>query len=334
MAVLRLRGRMLAVVGAVAVLAVLVAGFAVALGSVAQNGGGEEPMIAIAPAAPAPYGDSDGSASRSSGGAAVGSAPAPEIAQDMARSAPGTAQDSGKAPLQGVPTVDRALIRSAQLSVEVPDPAAAMRQVRTAVAGAGGMITDEQTSDSGSWMTLRVPADSLDRLVDDIAGYGRVTARSTQVYDATEESIDLDARVATQQASVARVRALLAQAETIGDVVAIESELSRREAELDSLTRRLEALRNQVAMSTLTVDLRGPGAAVPPAGPPPGFLDGLASGWAGLQLLGAGVGTAVGFVLPFLPVVAVIVGVVWLVRRVARGRRRPVPAAPAPPAES
>jgi hypothetical protein len=324
-----LRGRRIVLIGAVAVLAVLVAGFAVVLGTTASVGNGAGDTIAIAPAMPA--------------------RPSPEIAMDapgggkpsdesLSRSAPpGYAAPGypGEMPSQGVPVggVQRALVRTAQLTVEVGDPTGAMRQVRTSAAAAGGFVTDEQTSDTGSWVTLRVPADALDRLVEDIAASGRVTGRSTQVYDATEESIDLDARVASQQASVARVRALLAQAVSIGDVVAIESELSRREADLDSLTRRLESLRDQVAMSTLTVDLRGPAALPPTGGPAPGFREGLATGWAGLLALGSGVGAVVGFVLPFLPVVAVLGGIVWLVRRIVRGRRRPaaaVPSAPAP----
>jgi hypothetical protein len=204
---------------------------------------------------------------------------------------------------------------------------AAVRQVRTAAASAGGFVTEEQSGDTGSWLVLRVPADVLDRLVDEVAGYGRLTSRTSQVLDATEEVVDLDARVASQTASVARVRGLLAEAGSIGDVVAIESELARREAELDSLTRRLAALREQVALSTLTVDLRGPGAVLPPdIRPTPGFLDGLAAGWEGLRAIGSAVAAVVGFVLPFLPVLAVLGGFWWVGRRIVRGRRTPATA--------
>jgi hypothetical protein len=146
------------------------------------------------------------------------------------------------------------------------------------------------------------------------------------VLDATEEVVDLDARVASQTASVTRVRGLLAEARSIGDVVAVESELARREAELDSLTRRLAALREQVALSTLTVDLRTPGAVVPQERPAPGFLDGLTAGWEGLRTIGSAAAAVVGFVLPFLPVLGVLGGIGWLARRVVRARRTPAAA--------
>lgn len=271
------------------------------------------------------------SSGRDSGGGYGVAAPAPAVAPDRAAPEQGlsdrsaTEQGAVAQGEQGVPvgSVGRSLVRSAQLTLEVEDPERAVQGVRTAAAAAGGTITQEQSGPSGGWVVLRVPAEVLDRTVDDVARLGTVEDRSVSVEDATEEVVDLDARVASQQASVARVRALLAQATSIGDVVAIESELSRREADLDSLTGRLAALRDQVALSTLTVDLRGPGTPVVGPVEPVGFGDGLAAGWEGLIAVGRGTGAVVGFLLPFVPVLLVLAGAVWAVRRV-RGRARTV----------
>jgi hypothetical protein len=303
------RRRWMVLIGVGVVLAVLVAALALVQGGGGGSASGER---AVGPSSPAP-GIGTGSMARQQEGA--GGAMAPE-----------TSGNDGQTP--GVPLgVQRELVRTAQLTVEVPDPVAAVRQVRTAVAGAGGFVTEEQSGNSGSWLVLRVPAEALDRLLDEVAGYGRVTARTSQVLDATEQIVDLDARVASQTASVARIRGLLAEATSIGDIVAIESELAQREADLDSLTRRLAALRDQVALSTLTVDLRVPAVVVPPdAGPAPGFLDGLTAGWEGLRAIGSAAAAVVGFVLPFLPVLALLFGFGWLGRRIVRSRRTPAAA--------
>jgi Domain of unknown function (DUF4349) len=296
------RRRRSALVGLGVVIAALVAAVAVV-----QGGPGE--TMAVSPSYPAPAIDAGSGARQDDGGAGMA---APETSGTDART-PGV-------PIGGV---QRQLVRSAQLTVEVGDPVTAVRQVRTVAAGVGGFVSEEESGDFGSWLVLRIPADSLDRVLDEVAAFGRVTARSSQVLDATEEVVDLDSRVASQTASVARVRGLLAEAVSIGDVMAIESELARREAELDSLTRRLAVLRDQVALSTLTVDLRAPGAAPPGPRPTPGFLDGLAAGWEGLRAIGSATAAVVGFVLPFLPVLAVFVGFGWLGRRIVRGRRTP-----------
>ena len=298
------RRRRVVLVGVGVALAVLVAALALVQGG---GGGSASHERAVGPSSPVP-------------GTGTGS---------MARQQNGDPESSGNdgqnpgVPLDGV---QRELVRTAQLSVEVPDPVAAVRQIRTAVAGAGGFVTEEQSGNSGSSLVLRVPAEALDRLIDEIAGYGQVTRRTSQVLDATEQVVDLDARVASQTASVARVRGLLAEATSLGDIVAIESELAQREADLDSLTRRLAALRDQVALSTLTVDLSVPAVVPPDVRAAPGFLDGLAAGWEGLRAIGSATAAVVGFVLPFLPVLAVLVGFGWLGRRIVRGRRTPATA--------
>jgi hypothetical protein len=226
--------------------------------------------------------------------------------------------------------VTRSLVRTAQLAVDAADPVAATRRVRAAVAGAAGTVSQESSTDSGAQLTIRVPADRLDQLIDSIAGLGHVTHRTAQVVDATEDVVDLGARVASQRASVDRVRALLSQARSIGDVVAIESELTRREADLDSLTGRLAALKDQVALSTLTVDVDRAPTAKTDNPQPTGFLAGLTAGWEGLQATASATGAVIGFLVPFLPVVALLLGLVWLGRRVARTRRTPASGAEGP----
>ena len=308
----------------------VVAGFVVVGGSAAlvgeqirtsgesYGGGGTSSSAAdYGPMAPQPSSrENSGSASDAAGGAP---AAAPESAPQLSPDQDPSVQIGG---------VGRQLVRSAQLTLEVDDPNAVTGRVRTAAAAVQAEIAEEQSGTSGAYLTLRVPADSLDLLVDQVAGFGKVIDRSGQVADATETVVDLDARVRSQQSSVERIRVLLSQAQTIGDIVAIESELASREAELDSLTSRLASLRDQVAMSTLSISIQTPSTPVPVDGPgPAGFTDGLAAGWAGLVAVGTAVAAVFGFVLPLLPVVAIVVGLVWLVRRMVRGRRRPAPAA-------
>jgi hypothetical protein len=256
--------------------------------------------------------------------------PAPHA--DSARSAPATgpAGAPGGAPLTDV-APGRDVVRTAELTVQVGDPAAAAAEVRTAVAAVGGFVADERagTGAGGSaGFTLRVPAERLDALTGRLAGLGTVTSRTSRAEDVSAPVADLDGRVAAQRASVARVRALLDRATTIGEIVSIESELAAREADLESLQRRLAVLQDSVALATVEVALL---PAPPVAGPgPSGFLGGLAVGWEGLRALGRAALAALGFVVPMLPVVAVLGGLVLLGRRVYRARRR----TPQPPADA
>lgn len=216
------------------------------------------------------------------------------------------------------PPIGREVVRSARLTMEVDDVPAAVRQVRVTASAAGGVVAEERSGEQNASLVLRVPSERLDSFVDDLALVGRVLERYGHTEDVTEHAVDLEARVASKQASVARVRALLAEASSIRDVVSIESELAKREAELDSLTKRLAQLRDRVAMSTVTVELRSSDA--PRGDEGPGFRDGLGAGWDGLLVLGRVMAAVVGFTLPFLPVLAVLVGIAWLALRGLRRR--------------
>jgi hypothetical protein len=95
--------------------------------------------------------------------------------------------------------------------------------------------------------------------------------------------------------------------------------LSSRQAELESYQQQLTQLENQVGMSSLTVSLTTPAPAVTPD--PAGFGDGVAAGWSGL-LVALNAFVVVGFLLPWLGLIAVAILIVWLLRRGRRSRAR------------
>ena len=90
---------------------------------------------------------------------------------------------------------------------------------------------------------------------------GRQQRREINTEDVTEETVDLDARITTQRARVESARRLLARASSIGDLVSLENELGRREADLASLEAKKRRLADLTALSTITVTLVGPDAA-------------------------------------------------------------------------
>jgi predicted nucleic acid-binding Zn-ribbon protein len=79
------------------------------------------------------------------------------------------------------------------------------------------------------------------RIVEQVEALGEVRYRDRTAEDVTDQVTDVEARVATQRASIARLRVLLDDAADLRDVVTLEGELARREADLDSLLRRQAA---------------------------------------------------------------------------------------------
>ena len=143
-------------------------------------------------------------------------------------------------------------------------------------------------------------------------------SRDQSAEDVTEQVVDLDSRIATQRTSVDRVRVLLARATTVDEIVRIEQEVTTREADLESLEQRRQALAGQVAMSTVTIRV-GKSDAVPAREQDEsgGFLAGLSDGWGAFLDAAAVTLRVIGAVLPFLLVLAVpaVPAVRWWRRR-------------------
>lgn len=221
------------------------------------------------------------------------------------------------------------LAKKASVSLEVADVSGAAARVRAVVAARGGLILEEsigrssdgpvqqrspglESSDGYGSMTLSVPAGALEATLTDLAKVGTVVAQGGSSTDVTSEVIDTGSRLKTMRASVDRVRALMAQARDIGQIVALESELSRRQADLESLESQLAALKGRVQQATVSVSLTTPATAEATA--TGGFAAGLRAGWEAFVSSGRSLLTAVGAVLPFavffglllLPVVAVL----------------------------
>jgi uncharacterized protein YoaH (UPF0181 family) len=227
---------------------------------------------------------------------------------------------------------DRSVVRTASVTVEVDEVGASATRVRAIAASLNGVVAQEDTSlaqaaEPRSWLLVRVPADSLDAALASLAELGEVVQQGGSSDDVTGQVVDLQARIESQQASVERVRALLAEAESLGDVVTIEAELTRRQADLEALQAQAALLADQVALATVSITLTEPGTSTA------GFTDGLRAGWDAFVASARTLATGLGAALPFLGVVAVfLLPVAVLLRN--RRRRGDSKAADDGPAES
>lgn len=263
-------------------------------------------------------GSSDSASSTSSGGAVADTAGGSGAAVG-APPAKGEAASPGIAPATLVVS-DRDVVRTGDLSVAVDAVAAAADEAGRLARAAGGTVeSDERTrdgADAKADVRLRIPPQAFDGVLSRVAGLGTETGRSLGSQDVTDTVVDLQARLDSQRASVARVRALLDRASTLGEVVSVEGQLTKRTSDLEALEARVAAVRAQVDLSTLTVHLVARHHVVESYAPGPrGFGDGLRAGWKALVATGRAVALVVGALLPFSPLLLLAGGAVLVTHR-------------------
>jgi hypothetical protein len=245
-----------------------------------------------------------------------------DVAQVGSEAADAEGDDAGPRPdpvdgLTGDGTVsldgdDPLMVRSVELEVLVEDVLAAVSRARAAATATGGWVSTEEVrpgdEDRPGYATLvlRIPSADLDAVVTGLGELGEVTSSRSSAQDVTTEYRDVEARVATLEASAERLRDLVGQATGIEAIAALERELADREAELDALKARMKVLAEDVSRSTITLYLAEDSESLAEAVPATGFVAGLQQGWAAFAASVTVLLTALGAVLPFLLAAAVL----------------------------
>jgi hypothetical protein len=279
-------------------------------------------------------GASPEASSGSSSGVRDGVPAAPSVPDGASRDtgAPAESGGSGKSPSgelssgsgSAVAVIGKKVARSAWLGIKVTDLTAAAARARLIATGAGGQVTSENvvTADDPTGgpgvvvpraeadrvlpgvgvdearMVLSVPAAALDNVLTELSRIGSVSYRSSQSQDVTDTYVDTKARIEPMRDGIDRVRALLAKATDLQQIILLESELSRRQAELDSLTQRLAELDKLTTTSDVTVSLWTD--ATTPSDTDDGFGGGLRTAWESLLGSLAVIVTGLAVLLPWL----------------------------------
>ncbi|WP_460665388.1 DUF4349 domain-containing protein [Kribbella swartbergensis] len=262
----------------------------------------------------------------------AGSAAAPADRQGTGAGEASDGKGTGSAPQApdkpgAQPTITRAIIKTGSLTVETGDVNNARQKAITAVTSLRGQVASEDTgSDDKGKITranlvLKVPTASYETAIQRLSELGTRLQIHQESSDVTEQVVDVESRIASQRASLERMRTLLARANTIGEIVSVENELTRREADLESLLAKQKNLALQTELATLTLTLTAKGEPAVRTDPDRGFVAGLKGGWDAFTTTFAVLATALGAVLPFLVLLALIVVPLWRFRH--RLRRQP-----------
>lgn len=217
------------------------------------------------------------------------------------------------------------IITTADITVTVKKPLVAADKAADIADRFGGSVsnrTEHAATDNApgsAQLTLRIPSAKLTEALDDIRKLGIAQSTSINATDVTAESTDLDARVKSLQTSVDRLLTLMSQATSTENLLAVETALSQRQADLESLQAQKRSLDNQVQLSTVNLNLISERDT--PATNPDTFWSGLVTGWNAFVGFWAGVLVALGVLIPWILAAGLITAIVLIWVKLARRRR-------------
>lgn len=191
----------------------------------------------------------------------VGSSDESGYAKKSVSMASGSSADTSA--LEPTAETSRKLIRTASLTIRTAQYDADLEALTQLISSVGGYIESTYQSgdlESGSArsnsMTLRIPSDKLDEFLNGLDSVGRVVDRSESSTDMTVQYADNEARLATLRAKMERLNELLEKAETVEDLISIESAIADTQYSIDSYETRQRTIDRQVDMSEVDIYLR------------------------------------------------------------------------------
>ena len=217
--------------------------------------------------------------------------------------------------------VERKLIRTAEINLEVDKYAVARQSIDEIVAKYKAFISNETESKSyyrlENRLTIRIAPESFDAFISDLEKLAlNVDHKSINTNDVTRQYVDLETRLASKRAVVEQYRSILKRANTIKDILAVEENLRVVTEEIESTEAQLRYLKDQVGLSTITATIYEPLEQSPAARR--SFMSRVGrafkNGWEGLVELSIGLVT----IWPLLLIGGVLI---YFVRRIWRKRR-------------
>lgn len=164
------------------------------------------------------------------------------------------------------------VIRQAQLAISVKSGTfdAKLAQVRALVEQEQGFIagTDAQvnpvTNDQirTGVITFMVPAAKFDETIDQLSTLGKVQNEHISGQDVSAQYVDLQARLANEEAQRNAMLALLARAQSISDIITVQNQIGQITGQIEQLKGQIQYLDRNTAFSTVTVNLTEAGAPV------------------------------------------------------------------------
>ena len=154
----------------------------------------------------------------------------------------------------------RKLIRNVDLSFETTDFDTFVQDIQRKTTALGGYIESSDVSGNAytdrhrnAYFTLLIPKPQVDSFLSFVEGEANLTRKYEYTQDITLQYYDTESRKKALQSESDRLLELMAKAESVDAVIAIEQRLSEIRYQLDSFESDLRRYDNQVDYSTITV---------------------------------------------------------------------------------
>ncbi len=259
----------------------------------------------------------------------------------LAESSGSSQVDSGSG-TESITPEGQKLIRTWYISAETEDMDPLLTDIEQQVAALGGYVESRRIYNGSSYsgtkryrsatLTVRIPAELLNQFVTSVSDASNITSSKETAEDVTLSYVATESRIKALETEQTRLLELLAQAESMDDLLLIESRLTEVRTELEEVTSQLRLYDNLVDYGTVNLELSEV-REYTVVEEPENIWQRMGQGFVeNLKGLGSGLTEFAVFIVSSLPylllIAAVITAVTLLIRRSVRKKKQTPPQPP------
>lgn len=152
------------------------------------------------------------------------------------------------------------LVRKVWLDAETEEMDPLLADVESRIAALGGYVEAREIQNGSAYsgrryryadLTIRIPAEKLYSFVDEVRAVSNITSTKESTDDVTLSYVENESRVTALETEQARLLELLAKAETMEDILKIESRLTDIREQLETVKSQLRLYDNLVTYGTV-----------------------------------------------------------------------------------
>ena len=157
------------------------------------------------------------------------------------------------------------LVRKIWLDAETEDLDALLSQVDQKIVELSGYVEEREVYNGSAYnasyryrhasLTIRIPVEQLDSFISHVSEASNITSTNETTENITLSYVATQSRITALETEQTRLLELLAQSETMEDLLKIESRLTDVRTELEEVTSQLRLYDNMVDYGTLYLNL-------------------------------------------------------------------------------
>lgn len=172
--------------------------------------------------------------------------------------------------IQPPETLQRSIVRKSTLDLKVADIRAVFSKIALIPSQAQGEFTESSSLDgsptpTGASIVLRVRAERLSAVLNELRALGEVVTEASRGEDVTDQAVDLDARLRNEQHVETELLQLLDSRKDspLKEILELRQAISECRERIERMTAQRDQLSRLVSLATVLVNLRPSGSQIP-----------------------------------------------------------------------